>query len=53
MLVGRTIPGERTKPGERTMLSLQEVRFLRLSECMRRMPVPEETLYIFIGVGGG
>jgi len=53
MLVGRTIPGDRTKPGERTMLSLQEVRVFRLSECMRRMPVPGEALYIFMGVGGG
>lgn len=53
MLVGRTIPGERTKPGERTMLSLQEVRFFRRSECMRRMPVPEEALYILMGSGGG
>lgn len=34
------------------MLSLQEVRFFRLSECMRRIPVPGETLY-FMDVGGG
>lgn len=53
MLVGRTIPGDRIKPGERTMLSLHDVQVFRLSECMRLMPDPGETLYILMGVGGG